>query len=132
MMGQTATHPDCLRREGSWRIYLIARVSSELGVAFKSAHCGQFRSRNYPCWCLLLACHHQGCELMRQSPDDQIVRIESELREEQHSSTVREAPGMGEAPHRLRHCIHHCQPCPHPPHVEPSFCPFRRMYYLRH
>ncbi len=101
-MGQTATltHPDCPRREGSWRIYLIARVSSELGVAFKSAHCGQFQSRNYPCWCLLLACHHQGCKLMRQSPDDQIVRIESELREETlHSSTVREAPGMSEAPH---------------------------------
>src|SRR6266550_3373099 len=110
MMGQTATHPDCLRREGSWRIYLIARVSSELGVAFKSAHCGQFRTRNYP---LLLACHHQGCKLMRQS---RIVRIESELREETlHSSTVREAPGMSEAPHRLRHCIHHCpKPRPHP------------------
>lgn len=32
---------------------------------------------------------------MRQSPDDQIVRIESELRAETlHSSTVREALGM--------------------------------------
>jgi hypothetical protein len=134
MMGQTATYPDCLRREDSWRIYLIARVSSESRVAFKSAHCGQFRSRNYPCWCLLLACYHQGCELMRQSPNDQIVRIESELREETlHSSTVPEAPGMSEAPRRLRDCIHHCpQPRPHPPHVEPSFCPFPRMDYLRH
>src|SRR5882762_10319252 len=71
---------------------------------------------------------------MRQSPDDQIVHIESELREETlHSSTVREAPGMSKAPHHLRHCIHHCpQPRPCPPHVEPSFCPFRRMDYLRH
>lgn len=32
--------------------------SSELGVAFKTTHCGQFQSWNYACWCLLLACHH--------------------------------------------------------------------------
>ena len=38
---------------------------------------------------------------MRQSPYNQIVRIGSELWEEQlHSSSVHDAPGMGEATQR--------------------------------
>jgi hypothetical protein len=36
-MGQAATHPDYLRREGLQQIYLVVRIISEMGLAFKKA-----------------------------------------------------------------------------------------------